>query len=144
MQLHPWRSFFRGNADLFINQHVANQNCCCCCILCCLVAEQARLVGSNTLPAVDVTVQPLVEGGYGCKYIAPATAGLYVLEVTTLDGRHLRGSPFSTRASVLPMLHMTRFSNFAFANAAPLFPLAAKALHPSCPAIFAAGDLIKE
>jgi hypothetical protein len=73
------------------------------------VVEQARFLGSNTLPAADVTVEPLLEGGYTCKYRAPATAGLYVLEVTTSDGRHLQGSPFSVKASALP----TQFCNLS-------------------------------
>lgn len=66
----------------------------CFAVHCC---AQVRLVGSNSLAAAVAEVTHLPLGGFCCSYVAPATPGLYVLEVVTTGGKHVGGSPFSVR-----------------------------------------------
>jgi hypothetical protein len=62
----------------------------------CLYCSQAVLVGSNTIPVSSADVTPLPNGAFSCCYTAPASVGLFVLEVT-YGGKHVGGSPFSVK-----------------------------------------------
>lgn len=80
----------------------------CCAVHCC---AQVQLVGSNSLAAAVAEVTPLPLGGFCCSYVAPATPGLYVLEVVTAaGGKHVGGSPFSVRVRTVVLGRHTRLA----------------------------------